>query len=140
MIDIKNIDYKPSIEEMSAYINNPLFNEFYEYLNNEYQPLIAVEYSKDSWLKGWNIKFRKAGRALCVAYPKENYFTVLVVIGRKEKERVEAQLTSFSPDLQKIYQSTTEGMGQRWLMIDLHQQNQLYSDVQQLIRIRRENK
>ena len=52
-------------------------------------------------------------------YPKEGYFTVLVVVGQKEKEAVEAILPECTTELREIYKQTEMGNGQRWLMIDL---------------------
>lgn len=140
MIDIKNIDYTPDIHEISEYIGNPLFGQFYQYMQKEYKALCKIEYSKDVWARGWNIKLRKAGKGLCVIYPKEQYFTVLVVVGNKEKESVENILPKLSEEIQEIYHTTKEGNGQRWLMIDLKEKNQIYEDTLELIRIRRESK
>lgn len=39
--------------------------------------------------RGCNVIFKKSGRRLCTIYPREVYFTVLVVIGSKVKEAVE---------------------------------------------------
>lgn len=39
--------------------------------------------------------------------------------------------------MQNIYRQTQEGNGQRWLMIDLEDKDELYRDVQRLIGIRR---
>lgn len=140
MIDIKNIDYTPDIHEISEYIGNPLFGQFYQYMQKEYKALCKIEYSKDVWARGWNIKLRKAGKGLCVIYPKEQYFTVLVVVGNKEKESVENILPQLSEEIQEIYHTTKEGNGQRWLMIDLKEKNQIYEDTLELIRIRRKGK
>ncbi|WP_233457070.1 DUF3788 family protein [Blautia producta] len=95
-----------------------------------------MEYSKDVWARGWNVKFRKSGKSLCVIYPKKNYFTVLVVVGNKEKEHVENLLTQFSEYIQKIYHNTREGNGQKWLMIDIISKNTSYQDVLRLIDMR----
>ena len=129
MIDIKNINYKPNMEEMSALINNPLFAELCQHLENEYKALCKIEYSKDVWLRGWNIKFKKAGKSLCTVYPKQNHFTVLVVVGNKEKESVENLLPQMSGEIREIYAKTKEGNGQRWLMIDLETSKAVYNDV-----------
>lgn len=136
MFDLKDINYKPDIQELQDYIGNPLFPHLYELLNEEYRALCRIEYSKDSWLRGWNIKFRKSGKSLCVIYPKKSYFTVLVVIGKKEKERTELLLPTLSDEMQRIYHSTKEGLGQRWLMIDLHNEGDLYQDMLKLVFIR----
>lgn len=140
MLDIKNINYEPTIHEIGEYINNPLFFQFYDAIMKEYKALCHVQYSKDVWFPGWNIKLKKAGKALCAIYPKETYFTVLVVIGRKEKEKAESLLPSFCEKIQTLYKNTKEGSGQRWLMIDLYTDNCVYEDTLRLVRIRRECK
>ena len=140
MIDLKDITYEPSIEECSAYIQNSVFETFYQTLIDEYNPVITVTYSKDVWLKGWNIKVKKAGKSLCVIYPKEGYIQILVVVGRKEKPIVESEFSTFTKELQEIYINREEGMGQRWLMIDIHHEDALYLDVLRLIQIRRSTK
>ena len=51
-----------------------------------------IEFSSCSWEYGWNVKFKKSGKTLCTIYPRENYFTVLVVVGKKEKDAVKGYL------------------------------------------------
>ena len=74
---------------------------------------------------------------MCTIYPRENYFTVMVVVGTKEKASVEEMLPKCTVGLQDIYHQTQEGNGQRWLMIDLETKDDLYHDLLQLIQIRR---
>lgn len=140
MLDLKDINYQPNIQEISEYINNPIFNQFFHFIINEYKALCKVEYSKDVWARGWNIKLRKAGKSLCVIYPKKGYFTVLVVVGTKEKGKVSELFPQLSDELQKIFHNTKEGNGQKWLMIDLVDSSYLYQDTLKLIQIRRESK
>lgn len=140
MMDLQDINYQPTIEEIKAYISNDVFNEFFAYMNEEYKVLCKIEYSKDVYFKGWNVKLRKAGKGLCVIYPKEGYFTVLVVIGAKEKGRFDDLYPILSEKLKEIYNTTKEGNNQRWLMIDIKQKDELYNDVLKLIKIRRESK
>ena len=140
MIDIKDMGYSPSIAEIGDSIGLPLFEVFCRYMDEEYQAVRKIEYSKDVWARGWNVKFRKAGKSLCVVYPKNKYFTVLVVVSNKEKEPVENMLPYLSGELQELYRNTKEGNGQRWLMIDLYSDDEVYQDVLQLIRIRRESR
>ncbi len=65
------------------------------------------------------------------------FFTIMIVIGTKEKALVEAILPECTMELSDIYNQTKEGNGQRWLMIDLEDQGSLYNDVLRLIQIRR---
>ena len=137
MIDIQDQAYCPTLEEMGAYIKNSLFSRFCAELSERYQTEGQLEFSKCSWEHGWNVKFKKAGKSLCTIYPRENYFTVLVVIGKKEKDLVEAILPECEPEIQNVYHQTQEGNGQRWLMIDLEDEDSVYENVLKLIEIRR---
>ena len=136
MFDKENITYTPTIEELKDYINNPLWDKLCTYIQDHYHVHPKFEFSKCSFEYGWNVKFKKGSRSLCTVYPRENYFCVMIVIGKKEKVIVEPQLSTFTPDIQKIYKNTKEGNNQRWLMIDLEDDNQRYNDVKRLIDIR----
>ena len=56
MVDIKDMSYTPSIDEIGAYIGLPLFQKLCQYMDDEYQAIRKIEYSKDVWERGWNVK------------------------------------------------------------------------------------
>lgn len=85
MIDISDKEHQPSMEEIEEFIGNPLFHALCVHMEEAYKALVKVEFSRDSILLGWNVRFYKAGRTLCRLYPRTGYFTVLVVVGSKEK-------------------------------------------------------
>lgn len=136
MIDIRGKAYCPSLEEMGAYIGNPVFSEFCHEVERNYRCRGTLEFSSCSWEYGWNIKFRKSGKSLCTVYPREGYFTALVVVGQKETEAVEALLWECTPAIQELYHKTKTGNGQKWLMIDLEDKDEVYRDVFRLMEIR----
>lgn len=137
MIDLQDKNIRPAVEEIGEYVRNPVFQLFCSEIRETYQCDEKIEYSSCSWEKGWNIKYKKAGKTLCTIYPKENYFTVMVVVGAKEKASAEKILPECTAELQSIYARTREGNGQRWLMIDLEDRGDLYDDLLRLIQIRR---
>ena len=136
MVNLLDINYLPELYEISEYIENSLFDELCKIMIDEYQAKVRIEFSKDVWARGWNIKFRKSGRSLCVVYPKKKYFTLLIVIGRREKEMFDHQYDQLTDEMRNIYLSTKEGMDQRWLMIDITSENEVYLDALRLIKIR----
>lgn len=136
MIDLQNKSICPTIEEIGEYVRTPVFMQFCSEIKNTHQCKEKIEYSSCSWEKGWNIKFKKSGKTLCTIYPREGYFTVMIVVGAKEKPLAEAILPECTKELQNIYHQTKEGNGQRWLMIDLEEQGSLYRDLLQLIQLR----
>lgn len=137
MIDLQDKNNCPTLSEIRDYINNPVFSKFCAEVAAGYHCTEKIEYSACSMEKGWNVKFRKAGKTLCTIYPRESFFTVMIVIGQKEKDAVEAILPDCTATLQAVYEQTTEGNGQRWLMIDLEDEDDLYHDLFRLIAIRR---
>lgn len=62
MIDLQDKNNCPSIEEISQYIRNPVFMQFCSEIKKTYACGEKIEYSSCSWEKGWNIKFKKAGK------------------------------------------------------------------------------
>lgn len=137
MMDLQDRSVCPTMEEVGEVVGNPAFGRFCAQIRDTYQCSERIEYSSCSWEKGWNIKYKKAGKTLCTIYPREGYFTVMVVVGAKEKPLVEAALPQCTAELRQIYHQTREGNGQRWLMIDLEDEGELYEDVFRLIQIRR---
>lgn len=137
MTDLRDRTVRPSLEEIAACVRNPVFDRFCAEVAEQYGCQAAIEYSACSMEPGWNVKFKKSGRSLCTLYPRETFFTALVVVGRREQERVEALLPDCAPQLRDLYVRTAEGNGQRWLMIDLEDEDALYRDVFRLLDIRR---
>lgn len=129
----------PSVDELSAYAANPVFSHFCSEMESRYDTAPLFSFSLCSWEKGWNIKFRKAGRSLCTVYVREGFFTVLVVIGEKERTEVECILPQLTPRLREIYLNTPSGNGQKWLMIDVEDEDEIYHGVFSLLDIRRKS-
>lgn len=137
MIDIQNKGYCPSLEEIEEFVNNPVFAQFCTEVKTKYKCNEKIEFSSCSWEYGWNVKFKKAGKSLCTIYPKGGYFTVLVVVGQKEKSAVESILHKCTPELRETYRQTETGNGQKWLMIDLEDRENTYTDIFRLLDIRK---
>lgn len=125
----------PTIEEITSYVSNSLWNELCDFIENTYSVLPQIEYSKCSMKPGWNVKYKKSSRAICTLYPDKGEFTCLIVIGSKETMEVELMLESCNPYINEIYKQAKPFNGGRWLMIDV-KTLQILNDVKELIRIR----
>lgn len=60
----------------------------------------------------------------------------MIVIGKKEKEKFENMLCDFCIEIQEIYSSTREFNNQKWMMIDLEDEDKKYEDVKKILNIR----
>lgn len=139
MLDIEDKSRQPSMGEISVFISNSLFDCLCMTMADEYAALIKIVYSCDKILLGWNVKFKKGGRTLCTFYPRRGFFHMLLVVGPKEAERVEALLPSCSREFREVYSNTKEGMGQRWMLFDFTKRTPDYDDALRVIRIRRQS-
>lgn len=128
------------MSEMHQLVDLPLFKQLNRHMEEAYQALSSIDYSGDKLLLGWNIRYHKVGRTLCRVYPRARHFHMLLVVGPKEKQRVEDMLPGMSAAFQEVYQHTKEGMGQRWLVLTFDGPSPTYDDALKVIRIRRESR
>jgi len=133
--EIYTMDKKPTITEISNYINNPLWKELCNFIEQTYFVTPQIEYSKCSAARGWNVKYKKSSKAICTLYPNKDYFTCMVVVGSKESIDVELMLPLYDPYIQDLYKLTNSFNGGRWLMIDVTTPK-ILDDIKELIYIR----
>jgi hypothetical protein len=126
---------QPSPQEISAFINNPLWEELSAHLEREYAVKPKYAYSGCAAQPGWNIKYQKSGRALCTLYPMPGFFIALVAIGKREAADTESLLPSLTDYVRSMYEDTGLYLGGRWLMIHVTD-SAILSDVKTLINLR----
>jgi hypothetical protein len=104
-------------------------------LRESYGVQPSYDYSTCSGQPGWNVKYKKGGRALCTLYPMPGFFIALVTIGAKEETEAELLAPTFTNHVQELMKTAARVMGARWLMIHVTDE-QVLDDVKRLIRIR----
>ena len=129
-------DARPTEEQISAYIGSGLWEDINAYLQRAYDVKPIHAYSKCSAQPGWNVKYQKAGRSLCVLYPMAGYFIALVTIGERERPEAELLLAHCTASVRALYESTAPCNGSRWLMIHITEPAVL-EDAKRLIALRR---
>lgn len=110
---------RPDLQAISSYIGSPLWDDLRAHLERTYGVLPTQEHSICSGAAGWNLKYKKSGRALCTLYPAQGFFTCLVSIGRKEATEAELLLPTCTETVQQLYWNTRLFNGGRWLMIEV---------------------
>ena len=130
---------QPTFDDIEKFIDNKLWNKLNEFIKKTYNISPNLSYSncsmdKGSW-KGWNIKYKKSGKALCTLYPRQGYFTALIVIGSKEVNETEMILPSCSEHIQDLYKNSPFCMGGKWLAINVTDEK-ILEDLELLIKIR----
>ena len=126
----------PSLEQVTEYINNPLWIDFNNRIQSAYRIEPCGEHRCCSMQAGWNIKYKKGGKSLCTLYPMQGYFIALVVVGSHELTEAEFLMPQCSDYVQTVFKNTKTGNGQKWLMLDVRDRG-IMDDVFRLINLRK---
>lgn len=125
----------PDVTAVSSHVKSPLFEELCTHLEHTYSVSSTIEHSTCSGAPGWNLKYKKSGRALCTLYPGQGFFTCLVSIGSRETVAAELLLPLCTNYLQELYRNARPLRGGRWLMIEVTSR-EILEDVKALIALR----
>lgn len=128
-------DTQPTPEQITQFIDSPLWGAFCKYIEDAYGVSPDYAYSKCSGQMGWNVKYKKGRRALCTLYPMDGYFIALVVVGNREQANAGLHLPSLSVYTQALYNRTPFTAGGRWLMMEVRT-SAVLEDVKMLIGVR----
>lgn len=124
-IDLLNRSYEPTIKELGKYIEGDLsktFQNFISFVEEHFKAKSQIDYSVCSAQPGWNLKYKKSGRALCTIYPEKTFFIVLVVLGAKEREIFDIVREDYLSDIRMLYDKVRLFNGTKWLMINVTNQ------------------
>ncbi len=128
-------DTEPTLEQISGYVATDYWKDLNEHIMSTYSFSPKIEYSICSGAPGWNVKYKKGGKSLCVLYPDEGFFTCLVCIGAKEAPQAELFLSAATDYTQQLYKSVQPMNGTRWLMIKVTSE-EILEDAKRLISTR----
>lgn len=107
--DLFHAEQEPTDQQIIEYISNPLYQELSDHLIETYKIKPKKVYSGcsmgDGYWQGWNIKFKKSGKALCTIYPKENFFVAMVSFSAREIDEADALIQMCSDYTKEKYQS-----------------------------------
>ena len=84
---------------------------------------------------GFELKYRRGGKTLCVLYARDHALGALVVLGKAEREKFEARRADFGQYINDLYDKTRQYHDGRWLFMDVDSGNA--DEVKELILIKR---
>lgn len=131
------LDIIPTPEEMTILIGESLYDVWIQ-LNF----LIDERYDMNcSWNKGgkawkYEYKYHRGGKTLCALYARENCIGFMVILGKDERSKFEADRDNYSKEAQRIYDETQTYHDGKWLMFE-PKDTVLFDDFIGLLRIKR---
>ena len=93
------------------------------------------------WGKGgkewtYEYKYRRGGKTLCALYAKENRVGFMIIFGKAEREKFEADKTDYSIELQNVYDQATTYHDGKWMLFELEDIS-LFDDFKKMLAIKR---
>ena len=131
------LDTIPGKEELTALIGESLYDVW-----NELCALIDEQYDMDRlWDRGgkawtYEYKYRRGGKTLCALYARENRMGFMVILGKDERLKFEADRENYSKEIQEIYDQTRTYHDGKWMMFE-PVDTSLFHDFIKLLSIKR---
>jgi len=131
------LDKIPDAEEMVRLVGGPLYDVW-----SQLDSLIQTLYDMDrSWNKGgkawtYEYKYRWSGKTLCALYARENCVGFMVILGKDERAKFEADRAGYSKEVQTLYDEAQTYHDGKWLMFE-PRDTALFDDFIRLLRIKR---
>ena len=131
--------HEPSYNQIKEFVDTPLWDDLADCLQQAYNVKPKLFYSccsmdKGLW-KGWNIKYKKSGKALCSLYPKQGYFMALIAVRAKEIAEADLLIPLCDEYTQNLYSRTKSGTVGKSLAVEVTSEN-ILRDVKNLIALR----
>ena len=127
----------PADEEMTALLEKSLYDVW-----KQLCALIEAHYEMDRlWGKGgraWNYeyKYRRGGKTLCALYAGENCVGFLMILGRDERLKFEADRENYTREVQETYDKAQTYHDGKWIMFE-PVDTALFQDFLRLLRLKR---
>lgn len=138
MDTIQNRDVAPTMSDITDYITGEakaLWQAFVAEIEKQFRTEPKIAYSVCAAKPGWNVKYKKSGKALCTLYPEKDAFVALIVLGAKDMMMFEGVCQDYTPYINKVYQEQQYD-GPKWLMIRI-KDKETANDVLKLIQMKR---
>lgn len=131
------LDTAPNAQEMTALVGESLYHVW-----NQLNALIEKNYDMDrAWNPGgkawtYEYKYRRGGKTLCALYARENCVGFMVILGRNERLKFEADRDHYAKETQRVYDESLTYHDGKWLMFQ-PTDTQLFSDFIRLLQIKK---
>ncbi len=104
--------------------------------------LIDERYEMDRlWSSGgkawtYEYKYRRGGKTLCALYAREKCVGFMIILGKEERAKFEAEKDNYCEQIQKIYEETKTYHDGKWMMFHLDDTT-IFDDLISLLSIKR---
>ena len=131
------LDKVPNAEEMTTLVGQSLYDVW-----NKLCALIDEKYEMEHlWNKGgkawtYEYKYRRGGKTLCALYAREKCIGFMIIFGKDERAKFEAERNDYSQQVQQIYDESKTYRDSKWVMFE-PTDTSMFQDFIKLLSIKR---
>ncbi|MBR8460436.1 DUF3788 domain-containing protein [Burkholderia dolosa] len=111
------------------------WRELQSWIEASYPGLFEPDWIYGGKRRGWSLRYKKT-RALCTLVPAYRQFSVLVVLGRAEREKFDERRYSWSQKLVKLYDDARAYPDGKWVTVEISSEDD-WHEVTELISMKR---
>jgi len=94
---------------------SPLWIEINKFIEARYEILPEIVFYGKKY--GWTLRYRKSGKTLCSFFPEINSFSVLIVLGSKEVDKLLQEIQNLNLRTRSVFENTEQLHDGRWLWL-----------------------
>ena len=131
------LDYNPSAEELVKLVGKPLYDVW-----TALTGLIDAKYDTERlWNSGgkawkYEYKYRRGGKTLCSLYARENCIGFMVIFGKDERTKFEADRVDYLEETRVVYDQAKTYHDGKWMMFE-PKDTSMFNDFLKLLSIKR---
>ena len=131
------MDTAPAAEELTNLVGKSLY-EVWDQLVALIDENYDMEHSWDNGGKAWKYeyKYRRGGKTLCALYAREKRIGFMVIFGKDERAKFEADRAEYSKETQAVYDKAQTYHDGKWVMFE-PTDTALFGDFMRLLSIKR---
>ena len=131
------LDTIPSPEEMTSLLGESRYKTWNQ-LNTRIQENYDMDRTWNTGGKAWKYeyKYRRGGKTLCAFYARENCVGFMIILGKDERAKFEAEKETYSKEIQNLYDETKTYHDGKWFMFQPTDTTQ-FDDYIRLLKIKR---
>ena len=131
------LENTPTQSTMTELLGQPLFavwQELCSAIDEKYDMERLWNTGGKNWV--YEYKYRRGGKTLCSLYAKSNCVGFMIIFGKDERLKFEADRDNYAKEIQKIYDEAPTYHDGKWMMFEPVDAS-LFPDLIRLLRIKR---
>lgn len=128
---------EPTPNELNTLLGDHLFTVWQE-VCSQVEEKYDMEKLWNTGGKKWDYeyKYRRGGKTLCALYAKDHSIGFMVIFGKAEREKFEAEQENYLPAILKVYEESVTYHDGKWMMFALTDLS-LMEELLKLLQIKR---